>query len=835
MNQKKESVNSTKQKSDSLTGFITYPTYTTKNNKAYIILYSKLENGESAIIINEAKPYFYIKQKDSKNAHEIIKNISGDIESTLENIKIENTNFLNFKKEKLSKVSLEIPKDVPIIRSNFEKSNIVCYEADIKFAYRYMIDKDIQSMFKISGDYIKANKIEPDEINNLNEEKIGIKSPFYDDDKIIYYVDRMYFNKNIENINEDELKTKKPKLKVISFDIETDQNADKIYSISTYFVDYLTNKKYSENLVISDYKVKNALSFKSEKELLQKFKKSILEFDPDIITGWNVIDFDLMVLQKSFRKNNINFDLGRNSNNARLNIQQNFMTDSKANLYGRMTLDGIHLLKLSHIGLSDYKLDTAASEIIGDRKLITDVTNKGAEIDNLFQNEKDKLVAYNEKDAILVIKILEAKDIINLTITRSLLTGMPLDRVQASVATLDSLYIREAKKRKIICNSGQYSDKDSGILGGFVMNPKTGIHENIIVLDFKSLYPSIMITFNIDPMTNSSDGTIVAPNGTKFENTKDAILPSLIDKIWKERDNAKKRNDQIASYALKVIINSFFGVLANSRCRFFSMDMANAITHFGQYIIKTTAKELQKEGYETLYSDTDSVFVKTGAKSIDEAKKIGEEITIKINNYFKEKIKSEYKRDSRLELEFEKIFRKIIFPKTRGDSNKGAKKRYAGLLIKDNTEKMDFTGLEFVRRDWTEVSKKFQLTLLDKIFHEEEIKDYVKEFVNDIKNKKYDNLLIYTKAIRKDLSSYTKTTPPHVKAARKLDKIESTIIKYIITTDGPEPIQKIEHDIDYEHYIEKQIKPIADSVLCFFDTNFDDLIKGSTQKSLFNF
>ena len=150
-------------------------------------------------------------------------------------------------------------------------------------------------------------------------------------------------------------------------------------------------------------------------------------------------------------------------------------------------------------------------------------------------------------------------------------------------------------------------------------------------------------------------------------------------------------------------------------------------------------------------------------------------------------------------------------------------------------ERMDFTGLEFVRRDWTEVSKKFQLTLLDKIFHEQEVGEYVKEFVKDLKKGKYDDLLIYRKALRKNTEDYTKTTPPHVKAARKLGKITSNIIDYVITTEGPEPIQKVEHTLDYDHYIEKQIKPIADSVLLFFDQDFDDLISGSKQKNLFSY
>ena len=86
-----------------------------------------------------------------------------------------------------------------------------------------------------------------------------------------------------------------------------------------------------------------------------------------------------------------------------------------------------------------------------------------------------------------------------------------------------------------------------------------------------------------------------------------------------------------------------------------------------------------------------------------------------------------------------------------------------------------------------------------------------------------------------NLKDYVKTTPPHVKAARKLDKLTSSIITYVMTSDGPEPTQKIKHKLDYDHYIEKQIKPIADSVLVFFDTEFDNLLLDTKQTSLFGF
>jgi DNA polymerase-2 len=188
-----------------------------------------------------------------------------------------------------------------------------------------------------------------------------------------------------------------------------------------------------------------------------------------------------------------------------------------------------------------------------------------------------------------------------------------------------------------------------------------------------------------------------------------------------------------------------------------------------------------------------------------------------------------------MELQFEKLFKVFLMPTVRG-SEEGAKKRYAGIIVNDDDkEELHFTGMEFVRGDWTDLSKKFQEELFNLIFYKKEVSEYIKQFVKDLKRGKYDDLLIYKKSISKNLDEYTKTTPPHVKAARMLDKLTSNIIRYVVTIEGPEPVEMLTHKPDYEHYVEKQIKPIADTILSVYGKNFDDIIKNSTQSSLFGY
>jgi DNA polymerase-2 len=765
-------------------GFIVYSTYRIVNDKAYVFLFGRLENGENFVTINHFRPYFYIKDKQLEKAKKI-----ADFEH-------ERTNLKTFKGDKVARIILDIPKDVKKLRKILQDEGIPCFEADIRFEYRYMIDKGLQGAIDIEGEYDSEGAI-----------------------------DRVYKDSDIKPADYT------PKnLKVMSIDIETSENADEIYCMAVVCGDF---KKV---IIRTDKRLKNTISVKDEEELLEKFEFLVQELDPDVITGWHVIDFDFKVILDKSKEYGIQLNLGRDNSNCKIRFEQSFFLPSKADFPGRMVLDGIALLKTSFINLNDYKLDSVAQKYLGEGKLIQS-QNRGQEITRLFNKSQQKLVDYNLKDAELVLGIIDKTETLKLSVQRSLLTGMPLDRVGASIASLDSLYIKEARKRGLLVPGGAYVVKEERIKGGYVKESEPGIYDNIVVMDFKSLYPSIIRTFNIDPASyvKSCKGKnlVKAANGACFRN-EEGILPTLIQRLWESREKARKAKNELARYAIKILMNSFFGVLATPNCRFFNLDIANAITHTGQELIKLTSEKIEKKGYPVIYGDTDSIFMQTNAKTCEEAAKIGEELQNEINKYYDEHIKKKHKRKSYLELEYEKCYLKFLMPKIRG-KEVGAKKRYAGLLMKKGKEEMDITGMEAIRSDWTELAKTYQLAILDRIFHNKEIADYTKKFIDDLRKGKHDALLIYRKSIRKNLDEYIKTTPPHVKAARKLERLDGNVIEYVMTEDGPEPVQAIKHPIDYEHYINKQIKPIAESVLCFFDKHFEDLVQGSTQTTLFGF
>lgn len=774
-------------------GFIVQPTYNVRDNKPVVHLFGKLENGDSFLLKQDFQPYFFIKEEDVKKA-----------ESLLKNFKVEKTKMKVFSGKKAAKITVNIPAEVPGIKKQLEDKHIECYEADIRFAYRYMFDNEILGSCDIEGKYEKGD-----------------------------FVDRIYENASIKKAYY------KPKLKILSIDIETDKKAEKLFSISLYTDDF---KKV---IIIKDTKeLNNAITVKDEEQAIKKFHELLIKIDPDIITGWNLIDFDLKILKDKFIKYKVPFKIGRNNWESSLTIESGFMRDSKAKISGRVVLDGIQLLKMNFYRLKDYRLDTAASEYLGEKKIIGH-EHKGEEIEDAYKNNPQKLVDYNLKDAKLVYDILEKVGLIELTIQRSLITGMPLDRVQASIASLDSLYLRELRKKYIVAPSAKHNIRKR-ITGGYVMTSKPGIYSYVIVCDFKSLYPSIIKTFNIDPLMfvpaqkKDDKDLIISPNGARFKR-EDGILPQLIQYLWEKRDNAKKIKDKQATFAIKILMNSFFGVLANPMCRFYSYDMANAITTFGQKLIKFTAQIIEKKGFEIIYGDTDSIFINLTVNSFAEAEKEGKEIESYINKFFAKFTMENYNRKNFLEMEFEKVYKKFLMPYVRSGTT-GAKKRYAGIIQTKEADKikenMEFVGMEFVRRDWTELSKKFQVEFLKRIFEEKPVESFVSNFIKNLKDGKFDDLLIYRKALRKKTAEYVKITPPHVKAARILERdnmLDSNIIQYIMTSNGPEPIQLKKHSIDYEHYIDKQIRPIADSILIFFKKSISDIIAGGKQANLFDF
>jgi DNA polymerase-2 len=500
-----------------------------------------------------------------------------------------------------------------------------------------------------------------------------------------------------------------------------------------------------------------------------------------------------------------------------------------------MILDGIQLLRGAFVKLEDYTLETAAQTLLGEGKTLAGKDRRDA-IEKLFEEDLAAFAAYNLNDARLVTRILQKTRLLDLAVERSLLTGMPLDRVSASIASFDYLYLSELRKRRKVAPSVASDAEAEPTLGGAVLEPLTGLHTNILGFDFKSLYPSLILTFNIDPAgfvphPAPGEDLIRAPNGACFRR-EPGILPEILQRLFPKREAAKQSGDAIASQAIKILMNSFYGVLATPACRFYSSPVANAITHFGQSILLWTKRHVEEMGHRVLYGDTDSLFVESNAATPQYARQTGRELVQRINRDLSKHLFANYRVNSRLELEFERLYLKLFLPSMR-HGLAGARKRYAGWVEEGDGHAVTFVGMESVRSDWTELSKRFQHELYERVFRGEPVEEFIREFVESLKSGKRDALLVYHKSLRKPLDEYTETTPPHVKAARLLPTAPGRSISYLMTLEGPQPEGFVASPIDYNHYLEKQVEPIADALLTHLGTSFQAILGGERQLDLF--
>jgi DNA polymerase-2 len=284
----------------------------------------------------------------------------------------------------------------------------------------------------------------------------------------------------------------------------------------------------------------------------------------------------------------------------------------------------------------------------------------------------------------------------------------------------------------------------------------------------------------------------------------------------------------VKSHAIKILMNSFYGVLGTAACRFYDPRLANAITGFGQELLLWCRDRIEAGGRRVLYGDTDSLFVETGQDDPAAARECGLRLASELNRDLAAHIRARWQVDSRLDLNFDRLYQRLFFPQMRHGGG-GARKRYVGLV---DDGRVLFTGMEAVRGDWTALARDVQRELYARLFADQPVDEWLRVLVADLRAGRHDDRLVYRKSLRKAPESYTATTPPHVAAARKQGGRTRGRMAYVITTAGPEPAASRVHPIDHEHYVQKQVRAVADPVLALLDLDFARVVGDERQLSL---
>src|SRR6202453_1875415 len=418
-------------------------------------IHVRLEGGDTFLVRDDRqRPHFYIRTSDVGRPR------------ARRSAQSQPTGKRSFAGAAVSVLETEIPQDVPGLRDRLHASGIETFEADVRFALRYLIDRGIKGGCEIDGEWQPGNG-----------------------------VTRVYTNPTLRPARADV------EPRVLSFHIETDGRGERLLAISLYA------PGVDEVLIVDGGNramPERARRCAGEAPALDGFCARVRELDPDVLTGWNVIDFDLTVLQRIAMRLNHPFPLGREPGAMRLRKAEGYFGSGQASIPGRLVLDGIDLLRGAFVRMDEYSLDAVARKVLGEGKAVAgEVRDRVGEITHNYRHDLPAFALYARTDARLAFEIPQRLNLIRLAFARSQLAGMTPDRVAASIASFDFLYLSELDRQRIVAPTVRSDDSRVHVeqQGGHVLEPRTGLHRNVWVFDFKSLYPSIIRTLNIDPLS----------------------------------------------------------------------------------------------------------------------------------------------------------------------------------------------------------------------------------------------------------------------------------------------------------------------------------------------
>ena len=446
-------------------GFILDPSYRIEQGRPVVHLAGVLEDGRAFVVRDRRQRVrFWIRQSDGERARQLgASTLEAAGETTLDGYPA-------------ACIEVRKPAATPPLRDRLSRHGIPTYEADVRFVTRFLLERGIHASVRIQGHGQAEGRV------------IGFQDP---------------------ELRPDDWT---PALRVLSIDIETDPKARRLLSIA------LSGCGADEVFLLCPdgyAPAGGALPFADEATLLAAFVRRLRALDPDILTGWNVVDFDLFVLQRLAGKLGVSLALGRDGGRLRLRPSRASFSTHRATIPGRVVLDGIQLLRGAFVKVSSYGLDAVARQVLGTGKVGLEagdeqdpaqIHDRARAILDTFLHQRARFVAYNRRDAQLVLEILGHLHLIELAVERSKLTGLPLDRVAGSIAAFDFLYLEKLTRRGIVAPSVrdaaeiQGASDDAINLGGHVFEPRPGLYRNILVYDFKSLYPSVIRSFQIDPL-----------------------------------------------------------------------------------------------------------------------------------------------------------------------------------------------------------------------------------------------------------------------------------------------------------------------------------------------
>lgn len=733
----------------------------------------------------------------------------------------------SFKGGDISGIYAKSSSSIRKLQQIAKEADIALFEADIRPEQRFLIERFVALDAAFLGHFTKPSADVLNAYNTPNSQMIPSSSAINTAQPLPVFI--ATHCKRIEPLHS-------VKLRCISLDFECSFDG-LLYSVSLYGQTD-TGSAYEKVIMVGEYQ-QDAPHYidwvADEKALIEQLIVWFAQYDPDLIIGWSVVSFDLALLSRRAQLHKIPLTIGRGGTLLDWKIEHKFRPETLA-LPGRVVLDGIDWLKAAFYQFERFSLEFVSRQLLGEGKAIHNVDNRVDEIDQLFLHNKLALAHYNLTDSRLVWDIFAHTQLWDFALVRAELTGLELGRVGASVAAFNHLYLPHLHRAGYVAPAEPASEGIESP-GGYVMDSVPGLYQHILVFDFKSLYPSIIRTFLIDPkglvegLQQDASLCVQGFLGGRFSREQ-PILPKLIQRLSEQREKAKREHNAPLSQAIKIIMNSLYGVLGSQGCVFHDAKLASSITMRGHQIMKQTRAWIEEMGYQVIYGDTDSTFVWLGEQpDVSDIDALGKNIAQQMNTKWQQKITQEHQVESFLELQFERHYEQFFMPTLRG-SLEGSKKRYVGAWRNADDElEITFKGMEQVRSDWSPLARKVQQELYERMFNQRDISGYLTNVLAELQAGKRDDELVFRKRMRRNIEDYTAKSSPHVKVAQQLCRTTGDLsygkrgaqIDYVITVNGPESVQLRQSIIDYQYYIDKQIGPIAEPVFSIMDQSYSQL------------
>ena len=776
--------------------------YEVKNHQPEIWIWGIDEEGKRILIIDQNfLAYFYLVIKEKEKSEAVMERIESRRDDFPSLVKLEPADKRFFGRPvKTIKVVCQDPNLISRYSRVLKKIEGVerPIEDDIRYSMRYLIDTNAIPC--------GWHAVEAEEVEN----KLGVQ------------VDELYLAKSFPHSVE---KAEIPQLRILGFSsiCYSTKGAPKPEKNPVVVISTVTNTSEERQFV-----AKNS----DDKSVLESFTEYVRSFDPDIIVGYGTNRQDWPYLLGRSTKLRVNLFVDRANSKPHTSVFGHVSVTGRANIDLFDFADELPEVKVKTL---ENVADFLGVMKIEEHTLIEDVDFP------LYWESSEKrpiLLKFSKENTRCVMGIAQA--MLDFGMQLSSLVGLPLDHIGTAAVgfRVEWFLIREAHRIGELIPK-RVERPYFPYAGSVVLEPKPGVHENVAVLDFKSMYPNIMITYNVSPDTyvppsepEPPCGVNVAPEVKhRFRKEPSGFYRKVLSQLIATRDEIRpmlrKLDPKSAEYrvlnarekAVKVITNASYGYAGWIGARWYIKPVAEATTAWGRHIISKTIQLAKKYGLDVVYGDTDSIFIKHDPEKV-------------------ENVSEEIDKTFRLEIKPDKVYVRILFTE--------AKKRYCGLLPDGE---LDMVGLEVIRGDWAAVAKNVQEKVLNIILKEqspEKAVKFVRQYVLDLRAKKvaYSNLVIW-KTLTKRINEYA-VRAPHVEAARTLgeegwDLSPGDKIGYVIIA-GPgrlyekaKPYMLAAYDnVDIEYYVSKQVLPAASRILSMFGITDEELLPSKTP-TLFEF